>query len=233
MFRSPRASLSFVLPSVLSSALAALALSACDPAPIVPEETAKPAAATCDGTEYPCGPFGYHSGDVIPNLRFIGRVDANGNGDLTDDPATEIALGDFYKKPGAKVLALLVAAEWCPPCQEEQGELESTWRDYQDQQKPVVFLEVLTQSNDGSPADLDTVTRWTKKKWVDSNTMTSGLKLSFPVAADPTEAVGPYGLSGYPTQLIIDTETMQLLDEPHSGYGAGWLGDTIDGALGQ
>src|SRR5262249_21020363 len=69
----------------------------------------------CDATTYPCGPYGFYSGDVLPNLAFLGRADDDGDGNSNNDPVRRIQLSDFYKDKSIKALAILVSAEWCGP----------------------------------------------------------------------------------------------------------------------
>jgi hypothetical protein len=198
---------------------------------IHPSETAKNPSdvhtASCDPKLYPCGPFGYQSGDVIPNVAFTGRLKP---GDANSTAA--IKMSDFFQDKSVKLVALLVAAEWCGPCQQEQGELVDAYAAYKAKNAGVAFFEVLTESTNRSPADLATVDRWTAKKWTNASTGMGNKLITFPVGADPSYTVVPLGLTAYPTQILIQTSdmTIQVLGQ---GYGPGGaLESNINSILG-
>ena len=175
----------------------------------------------CDATQYPCGPFGYALGSIVDNLQFVGQHDDDANGTPTNDPILPIKLSDYYRDKGIKVLAVLVAAEWCPPCKAEQPELVKSWNDYQAKKAGVQYFEAIIQQNNGSPADMATVDRWA-----------TTYKLPFDVGADPTVALGPYyNIAAFPMQMVIQTSDMSI-QWLNNGYGMGALENAIDPLLG-
>lgn len=221
--------------NLLLSAATALLLGACGEAQtIIPEETAKSGAeaqvATADPKVYPLGPYGFTQDTVIPNLSFVGKADMNKSGKVNDDSPIRISLSDYYGKPDIKLLVLMVAAEWCGPCNQEQGELVTSYAKVAP--KGVAYLEALTQSTNHSPADMATVDRWTGKAWTDQQTGKGGLFLPFPVVADPTDISEQLGASAIPTQLIVRTSDMQIVVF-HQGYGKGWLEANVNDQLSQ
>ena len=184
--------------------------------------TKKPVAPSCDASVYPCGPFGYGVGEVIANLQFYGRRNNDPAQMVTAQPDQLIKLSDYYKDKSIKVIAVLVAAEWCGPCQAEQPELISTFTDYATAKKGVAFVEAIIQRKDGSPADLEAVDRWSNK-----------FRIPFDMVADPTVALGPYySVAAFPMQLIIQTSDMTIQAQ-NNGYNQGWLKSTVDGLLPQ
>ena len=174
----------------------------------------------CDKSAYPCGPFGFLSGEVVANLQLYGRHDDNNNGTVTDDPARIIKMSDYYKDKSIKVIAVLVAAEWCGPCQQEQPDLVAAWKKYQTNKSGVAFIEAIIQRKDGTPADLDAVDRWSKQ-----------FKTPFDMVADPTVALGPYyNVAAFPMQMVIQTSDMTIQAQ-NNGYMRGWIENTVDSLL--
>lgn len=217
------------------SAAAALLLGACGEAQtIIPEETAKSGAeavvATNDPKLYPDGPYGFTLDTVIPNLTFVGKRDSNGDGRVDDEKPTQISLSDFYGKKDVKLLAFLIAAEWCGPCNLEQGELVTSYGKLH--AEGVEYLEAVTENNKGAPADIPTLDRWTGKSWTDQQTKKTGLYLPFPTVVDPTKIATMLGASAIPTQLIIRTSDMRIMVF-NQGYGKGWLEANVNDQLSQ
>lgn len=219
----------------LVSVAMALFLGACGAAPPaeVPSEPARggdPLNA-CDATKYPCAPYGYLWGDVLPNLEFVGRADDNKDGVISpDDPVRKIRLSDYYQDKNIHVLAILVSAEWCPPCQAEQGELIDSWKQYQADKKGVAYVGVLIESTNRSPADVGTVDRWTARNWTNNGKKPATMagKIPFPFVADPTNQLGPYyPQPAFPMQMVVTTSDM-VIQWTNNGYGPGGLEQQID-----
>lgn len=219
---------------LLASALGSLlCLAACGAAPadvrVAQAETSKPmgssAPGSCDPAVYPCGPYGYLPGDVIPNFTFVGREDSDGDGKVTPaDPVKVFHLSDYYGRPDLKVLVLLTSAEWCGPCNLEQGSLITEWAELRAKKTPATFLEVLTESDGGDPADIGTVDRWIGKEWTDMSdkkSPKSGLTIGFPVAADPTDQSSQLGVFAIPASVYITTSDMTIQLVPSPGYAVG------------
>jgi thiol-disulfide isomerase/thioredoxin len=205
-------------------AVGIVALAGCGAAqdPIKPTESGKGnGGGQCDSTQYPCGPFGYAVGSIVENLQLVGQHDDNSNNTPTDDAIRPIKLADYYRNKGVKVLAVLVAAEWCPPCKVEQPELVKSWNSYKANNAGVEYFEAIIQKNDGTPADMTTVDRWA-----------TTYKLPFDVGADPTVALGPYyNIAAFPMQMVIQTSDMSI-QWLNNGYGMGALEGAIDPLIG-
>ena len=166
--------------------------------------------------EYPAGPFGTSPGSVIANLTMSGRRDDNKNGSITEDAERPIKLGD-YVGADTKILAVIVGAEWCAPCQAEQPELVALWKDYKTANKGVAFLEIVAQNSNSSTGDLATLDRWAGK-----------FKIPFDMAADPQSVLGPYyNLNSFPMQMVVRTSDMTI-QGLSNGPPMGWLKSQID-----
>lgn len=225
-----------------AAAAAALLFAACGtPAPVIPVEDGKGGDPlnTVDPSKYPVGPYGFTVGNVIPNLEFVGYKDDNGDGKVTDNTPRKIRLSDYYQDKNIKALAVLVAAEWCGPCQQEQNELVTSWNKYQQDKKGVAYVEAIIESakRDSSgrflPADLETVQRWGNHAWPDPRGKNPAAIIPFPLVADPTVVLGPwYPTPAFPMQLVIKTSDMTL-QWANNGYGAGALELQIDTVLEQ
>jgi hypothetical protein len=184
-------------------------------------------AASCGAGIYPCGPYGSSLGNVIDNLALVGQKDDNMNGTPTDDPVRPIHFSDYYQDKSLKILVVLVAAEWCVPCQMEQSELITSWQKYQTNKNGVAYLEAIIEDIHHAPADMTTVDRWAGRMWPPSN-----LKIPFDMAADPTVALGPYyDIAAFPMQMVIQTSDMTIQWQ-NNGYSPGALEAAVNTALG-
>src|SRR5256885_2882245 len=108
-----------------------LALAACasDPAPIVPDEPAR-GSDQCDPVTYPCGAYGFATGEVIENLSFP-----------APNPDRVVHLADL-RTSSTRAIALFGCAGWCVPCQQEQAALVTAAHKYG---SDVVFFEALLE----------------------------------------------------------------------------------------
>jgi thiol-disulfide isomerase/thioredoxin len=162
-----------------------LVLAACatDPAPIVPDEPGR-GSEQCDPAAYPCGPYGFTTGEVIENLSFP-----------VPNPDRVAHLSDLRT---GKAIALFGCAMWCGPCQMEQAALVPAASKYGGD---VVFFEALAQDGTFQPADLDDATRWATQN-----------HLPFAVGADPTETLGPYfPQPAFPMQMVVRASDMTIV----------------------
>ena len=57
-----------------------------------------------------------------------------------------------------QVVQLVLFAQWCGPCQAEAPELESAWRDLEDD--GVVILSVMMENSSGSAPSVDDLNSW-------------------------------------------------------------------------
>lgn len=228
--------------SLSAAALGALLLSACgNVAPVPPVENGQggdPLNAQ-DPSKYPVGPYGFAIGGVVPNFEFVGYRDDNNNAKVIDDTPRKIRLSDYFQDKSVKAIAVLVAAEWCGPCQQEQNELVRSWNLYQKDKKGVVYVEAIIESakkaSNGSflPADLETLQRWASHAWPDPSKKNPDAIIPFPVVADPTVVLGPwYPTPAFPMQLVIKASDMTL-QWANNGYGPGALEQQIDAVLEQ
>lgn len=224
------------------AAFGALLLAACgNQAPMIPVENGQggdPLNAQ-DPSKYPVGPYGFVIGGVIPNLEFVGYKDDNGDGKVTDNTPRKVRLSDYYQDKNIKVLAVLVAAEWCGPCQQEQNELIVSWNAYQKSKAGVAYVEALIESAKKDtagrflPADLETVQRWGNHAWPDRTGKNPAAIIPFPLVADPTVALGPwYPTPAFPMQLVIKTSDMTI-QWANNGYGPGAIEQQIGFVLEQ
>ena len=201
------------------------------PAPMVPVENGKGDSTNQASTKYPAGPYGAQVNDVIANLSFVGKADDNGDGDITNDPIRKVQLSDYYNDKSIKVLAILVAAEWCGPCQQEQFELVTSFKKYQAGKSGVAYLEAMIESTNHSPADVGTVDRWAGHAWPNYKDKTMTAKIPFPVVADPTVVLAPYyEYPAFPMQVVIRASDMTIQWQG-IGYGPGALEGAIDPLL--
>ena len=85
-------------------------------------------------------------GDVIQNFKFLGYPNADASKGLQT-----ISLSDYYDPTGSKykVLHIIAAAEWCPPCNVETSELltdlATPATDFE--AEGVVYLQALIEGN--------------------------------------------------------------------------------------
>jgi len=170
---------------------------------------------------YPGAPYGSDVGSTIANLSIAGtQRDDNKNGTPSDDPLRTITLDDYRVDPGLRVLVILVAAEWCLPCQNEQKELVAEYQAYRNEKAGVAMLEAITQKANSSPADAETIANWA-----------THYNVPFDMTFDPGAVLAPYSdPSTYPAQLVIRTSDMNIR-WTHNGYEPGSLKDAIDSVL--
>lgn len=167
--------------------------------------------ASCDASSYPCGATGAVVGKVIPNLCVEGtQRDDNKNGSPADDPVRTVCLSEYYGDKSLKALAILVAAEWCIPCQNEQPGVVKAYKDYQAAKKGVAILEAITQKANSMPADASTTSNWVNHYGV-----------PFDITFDKSMALAPYSdPTTFPSQMVIRTSDMTIrwmhngLDDP-------------------
>ena len=179
---------------------------------------AKTDAGACRAT-YPAGPYGTAVGATIDDLTLAGSQHYTDGTPVDPSPKT-IKLDGYRADPSVKVLAILVAAEWCVPCQSEQAEVVPAYNNYKTNKQGVAILEAITQKQDTSPADQGTIDTWAKH-----------FKIPFDLTADTSGALAPYSNPQlFPSQLVITTCDMKI-QWTHNGYDPGTLENAIDAAL--
>jgi thiol-disulfide isomerase/thioredoxin len=153
---------------------------------------------SCPAAGYPCGPYGYGRGAVIADLTVIGRRDEDKNGTATNDPVREIHFHDYHGQAGLSALVVLIGAQTCVPCQNEQPSLVELYKQYQPK---VAFLEAIVEGAAGRPADQSVIDNWA-----------TVYALPFDITHDPTQALAPYYPAGsFPSAMAMRTSDMSIV----------------------
>jgi hypothetical protein len=151
----------------------------------------------CD-VAYPAGPYGIKPGNIFPNIGFQGYK----NGD-NSDPANwgDLSMVDYYDPTGSKGITgiyLVIAAQWCGPCNEEADHLPKWFKtDYSG--RGGQFVSIVYQQQNGSQA-----TQLTTDQWIGKH------KINFDIGIDPKNQEIPTGSFGLPHNYIIDPRTMKV-----------------------
>jgi hypothetical protein len=183
---------------------------------------------------YPAGPYGLGKASVIPNLKFYGLHNPSEYPqDLSAVPDMEpIELAEFYNPTGTgtfraestyrpgelqpTILWIDISAQWCPPCQDESKTvLPADYTAYHDKGLEIM-LELIedTKGNDALPKNL---WQWTTK-----------YHTAWPAVIDPTRQVDSFFVqSAYPTNILIDTSTMTIVQVVAGEPIEGTAGDTF------
>jgi hypothetical protein len=192
-------------------------------APPVDAADAAPTGVGCDPAGYPSGPYGTAVGAVIANLAFDGLVDANANGNVSDDPELTICLGRYHAAQAPKILVVHWTAAWSSACAAE----EPGWVELAAQNAgKAVFLEAMAENVGGQPATLVSIQGWAKKFGVAND-----------LAVDPSQLLAPYlaptdGGIAWPGHLLVRTDTMRIVAAHLGGDAdAGDVQAEIDDAL--
>ena len=152
----------------------------------------------CNAADYPCGPYGYAQGSTIGNLMLMGQRDANGNGSAADDLVTTITLADYFHDANLQALVLIIGAEDCVPCQNEQPDLVTLDQKYGGK---VAFLEGIVHAVGGAPATQATVDNWAMR-----------YMLPFDLTHDPDQVLAPfYPANTFPSAMAIRLSDMQIV----------------------
>jgi hypothetical protein len=168
--------------------------------------------ATCNASDYPCGPYGFAEGAVIADITVMGQRDSDGNGSAVDDPIAPIHLSDYFHDTTLKGLVIIIGAENCVPCQNEQPDLVATYNKHKPQ---AAFLEAIVQGAGGAPADQSVIDGWA-----------TNYMLPFDLTADPTSALASYyPANTFPSAMAIRTSDMTIV------YQVVGTADGLDAAL--
>ena len=100
---------------------------------------------------------------------------------------------------GITGIYLVLAAQWCGPCNIEAGVLSGYFeKDYRD--RGAHFLTAVVQDASHGPATQTTVDQWIKAH-----------RIVFDIASDPTQSAAPKGSYGLPYNYVINPRTMKVV----------------------
>jgi hypothetical protein len=109
---------------------------------------------------------------------------------------------DHYDPHGALGITgiyLVLAAQWCGPCNMEASVLSGYYEnDYRD--RGAHFLTAVVQDGGHRPATQTTVDQWIKAH-----------RIVFDIASDPTQSAAPKGTYGLPYNYVINPRTMKVI----------------------
>lgn len=171
-----------------------------------------------EGADYPPGPYGTRTGEVVRNLCFDGW--RNPKADAYDPARLErICLSDF-RDAGAKLLMIESCAIWCAACKAEYGgsaDRPSLSEHFATREtKGFRLLGTIFEDGQSNPAETDDAVAWA-----------TTYDLSFPFAKDPDYQIAGLFSSpqAAPFNLLVDTATMKIVlelegDEPATLFGA-------------
>ncbi len=162
-----------------------------------------------DGTElYPCGPYAVEVHSVLPNdkIAVTGYHDIEEN-ILTpgENVFTSQQLRVYLLQQGYRYMVLSILAAWCPHCQNETNALSQIIDDYKNK---VFFLGVIvtttTSDIDSSPI---VAYSFARQRHLDD-------KDNYYMSWDPDHRYYfDYLKGGFPTNYVIDLETMEIMRE--------------------
>ncbi len=170
------------------------------------------------GVAYPTQHIGYKArrgtaaGDVIANYRFRGYKQIDPTQPVTTGTLGQVQMADFFdpQMKQFKVIHLVVASYWCPPCNQETDDTVALTADLL--KEGIVIVQALndgpTQGVGATQADLD--------KWIGKH------KSNFTEMLDPGQQnLGQFfDAAAVPWNANIDARTMEILES-----GTGYSGD--------
>lgn len=204
--------------SIIPLAAASFLAAGCDEEepPVTPEFEEGQGQEAVDDVElaYPEGPYGTEVGSIVADFKFYGFP----NPSADQGTAQLLKLSDFYNPTGTgvypegsmygagkakpKALQIIISSVWCIYCQEENREvLPGNHAEYGP--RGAEFLVMLADGPEpGTPAEFSHLTAWTTK-----------YKTAWPSAIDPAYSLELlYPDFAYPINMIIDTTTMELVE---------------------
>ncbi len=161
-----------------------------------------PHGVVVDKLAYPVGPYGYGVGAVVEDFSLEGFIDDDGDGDLFNEAARQIALKEFFQGEDldAKIILVNVGAGWCPYCQDEMNYLVGVYDAYY--AKGVRVFSVVVQDDSENTADLAFAETWAYR-----------FNSKMPIAIDPSDDLGPYyPEAALPLNVYINAKTMEIVD---------------------
>jgi hypothetical protein len=173
-------------------------LVACEP-PRIDNTMNRPAVG--QAVNYPAGPYGYTEGQVMRNIKLVGKRVANHQAPhlSSAEPISEFSLADYFNDPEAKLLVISGVAGWCVYCNQEQAEVPELLAKYEPQ--GVRFVQGLVEGwkpgTPATPADLD--------RWIDKHDLKTA------VALDPDGEFQRYAdVGSFPLFLIVTKADMRI-----------------------
>ncbi|MBN9160923.1 MAG: hypothetical protein BGO98_49815 [Myxococcales bacterium 68-20] len=189
-------------------------------------DPAAPPPGSCDqnpnGDCYPIDDLGTNprqgktAGQRIRNLKFFGfkNIDPSTKTDPSGAPQ-RVSLSEFYDPTGTqfKVIHLIGASNWCPPCNHETEVIASSAA-AKLAPRGVVFLEALIDGPTGGVgATTEVLKKWITGPRRDDSGQVFTTPLNFTVMLDPDQnALGPFfQANSVPFNLNIDARSMEIL----------------------
>lgn len=161
-----------------------------------------------DTTDVPFGPENQWShameGDVPDDLgddTGIGVGEVISDFTLVDQNGDEVQLYQFY----GKVIQLILFAEWCGPCRDEEPLVEQTWQELEGD--GVVVLAVMFEDYGGAPPEVEDLQNWI-----------NDFGSTHPLVAGPGN-LDPMLQGGFPTLPVIGRD-MRLLTPDNFPFSA-------------
>ena len=110
--------------------------------------------------EDPNAPASYETGSALPELSLTGYIDKNHDGTLAADEHGPMRPADVaVAYPGAELLLVHVAFEWCKYCWEETTEQIAWTKHYGGR---FISLQIMIQDRDGREATRTLLDSWTR-----------------------------------------------------------------------
>jgi thiol-disulfide isomerase/thioredoxin len=158
-----------------------------------------------EGQDYPAGPYGYVTGSVMQNIKFLGKNDPAGTAGkmaYSDLALSPISLADYHKDPAVKYVVLSGVAGWCGPCNDEQPSVVAAAAKYE----PLGFrfFEALIQgynAKTGAPATENDLNKWQFAH-----------ELHVGIGLDPEDKIHEYAdVAAFPLNMVVRTSDMQIV----------------------
>jgi hypothetical protein len=191
---------------------AAASLFACQPADqAAPSFDGDGGQTANTGVDYP-SPTGTGIGSAVPNYQFLGFPRPN----VDKSTLRQMQLADFYNPTGVavwpegspygagtakpKALAIVLAAVWCGPCNEEAAtSLPARHAMYAPGGE--LLLGLGETATPGDPATFDDLVAWTSK-----------YQLDYSAVLDPSHFINNVvGIDAYPGNMIVRTRDMKIV----------------------
>ena len=176
-----------------------------------------PSPAVADDPGYPAGPYGYTPGQTLPDLLFDGKVVPPG--ELAEFAAWQtISLGSL-RAADVRYFVIETAGAWCSDCAGDQPPMMQLESDYRP--RGVLGLEILVEGAlDAAPTPMN-LEDWSRDQSA-SGTLLLDANRAFEHAA---------GIIAFPSYLIVDAATMQIVRRSNDPLVATPLGPILDTLL--